>query len=112
MLMNQRKMISLAVVLVGIAMILGSYYIKDQVAKGNLQVEEGQRTVDSVNSLFSGSKYTKPIGKTLTGSGQKKIDAGRVEVDKYTRIANQLQIGGIIVIAMGAAFFFFWKKRK
>jgi hypothetical protein len=109
--MNNRKIISLIVVLVGAALMYGSDYIAAQVALGKQQIAEGQQKVDTVNSLFSQSKYTQPAGKQLTKSGQQRINAGQADVDRYEALSNQLWIAGIVVIAAGAGMFLFWKKK-
>lgn len=110
--MGRRKTLAIAVMILGALLLLLSNYIAKQVAAGRVEIAHGQQKVNQVNSLFSVSKYTQPVGKELTKSGQRKINAGAAEADQYERIARQLQIGGVIVIAIGAALFFFWKKKR
>jgi hypothetical protein len=68
--------------------------------------------VNTLDSVFSISKYTKPVGKQITGSAQNRINAGQAEVDKYQAIATNLKIGGIIIIVIGAALFIFSRKKN
>jgi uncharacterized membrane protein len=110
--MATKKIIGIAFIVVGAVMLFFSNYIAEQVASGRTQIEQGQSQVDTVDSLFSGSEYTKPIGKMFTGSAQRKIDAGQAEVDRYSTISNNLKIGGIILIIIGAAVLFIPMKRN
>lgn len=110
--MGTQKIVGIVLIVVGAVMLFFSNYIAEQVASGKLQIEEGQRKVDSANSLFSESKYTKPVGKMFTGSGQRRIDAGQAEVDKYESMSNNLKIGGIVLIVIGAGLLLFSRKRR
>lgn len=93
-------------------MLLFSDYIATQVAEGKMKIERAQGQVDTAESLFSLSKYTKPIGKTFTKGVQNKIDAGQRDVDKYESLSNNLKIGGIILIVIGAAVLIFGRKKR
>lgn len=87
--MNGKKLTGLAAIIIGAVLLFFSHYIAERVAAGKLQIQSGQEQVDSVNSLFSGSSYTKPIGKQLTKSGQQQIDAGRAEITGYESLAKK-----------------------
>lgn len=110
--MSTQKIFGIALIVIGAVMLFFSNYIAEQVTSGKLQIQEGQRKVDTADSLFSQSKYTKPMGQMFTGSAQKRIDAGQTEVDKYESISNNLKIGGIVLIVIGAGVLFFSRKRK
>jgi hypothetical protein len=110
--MKVKTIAPIVVGLIGAGMLLFSGYIAKQVAAGNLQIMQGQKQVDTVDSVFSSNRYTKPFGKQLAGSGQKKIDAGKEEIAKYELISKRLQIGGVILIVIGGASFFYWRKRS
>ncbi len=109
--MKVKTIASIGLVVLGVATLLLSGYIAREVAAGRLQIMQGQKQIDTVDSVFSMSRYTKPFGKQLTGAGQKRIDAGEAEADKYERVSNQLRIGGIILIVLGGGLFFYWKRR-
>ena len=110
--MNIRRILGIVVVIAGIALIVISQYIKTQVAEGNLQISSAQQKVDQGNKLFSLSPYSKPIGQQMTGSAQKKINAGQEQVAYYDQLADQLQIGGIILIVIGAVIILIPRRAK
>jgi hypothetical protein len=110
--MKMKRILGIALIIVGAIMLLFSNYIAEQVAAGQLQIQSAQSQVNTVDSVFSNSQYTKPIGKQITGSAQRKIDEGQAEVDQYSRLSGQLKIAGVICIILGAGILFFSKKRK
>lgn len=110
--MSTQKIIGIALIVVGAVMLFFSNYIAEQVASGKLQIQAGQKQVDSANSLFSVTPATEPVGKMFTGSGQRRIDRGQAEVDKYESMSNNLKIGGIVLIVIGAGVLFISRKKK
>jgi len=110
--MKPKKVIGIALIVVGAIMLFFSNYIAEQVSSGKQQIQDAQQKVDTADSLFSKSKYTKPVGEMFTGSAQKKIDAGQADVDKYESMSNNLKIGGIILIVIGAGVLFIPIRRK
>ncbi len=110
--MKGQKILGIALIVIGAGLLLFSDYIATQVAEGKLKIERAQSQVDTTESLFSVSKYTKPVGKTFTGSAQKRIDAGQSQVDYYEGLSNNLKIGGIVLIVIGAALLFIGRKKK
>jgi hypothetical protein len=110
--MNRKKALGIACVVVGAAMVCFSGYIASQVNAGKEQIQDAQGKVDTLDSVFSMSKYTKSVGKQITGSAQKRIDAGQADVDKYEALSKNLKIGGLIVVAIGAALLFFRRAKR
>jgi hypothetical protein len=106
-----KKVLGAILFLGGIAMILLSMYIKNQVVQGKLEVSDAQSKVDSGNSLFSLNPMAKEVGKTMTGSAQKKINAGQEQISMYEQRAQWLQMGGIALLVLGAGIFFIGGKR-
>ncbi len=98
---NPKAIFGIVLIVVGAILLFFSNYIADQVMAGKLQIQRGQQTVDTTNSLFSASPTTKPIGQALTSSGQRRIDAGRAEVSKYESLARTFQIAGVVFIVAG-----------
>ncbi|WP_194848262.1 hypothetical protein [Candidatus Neptunochlamydia vexilliferae] len=107
-----RRILGLIVAAVGIAMLFASSYIKGEIAKGKEQISSAQGKVDTGKQLFGMTPATKPFGDELASGAQKKIDAGREDVKKYTAIANGLLAGGIILIVGGAFLVFIPGKKK
>jgi hypothetical protein len=108
-----KKILSLALLIVGAGSYCGSIYITEQVLEGQSQIDQAQKKVKQADSLFSLSPYTALLGKGITGSADKKIKAGQAEVDKYTALAGELKTGGIIALVLGVITlpFAFRKKR-
>jgi hypothetical protein len=90
----------------GGVLLLSSFYIKGQVSSGREQIESGQESVNSVNSLFrmTGNQST---GDRITHSAQRKIEAGTAEADHYENVANSLMTAGFILIIIGVALIVF-----
>lgn len=105
--MNAKQIIGLFLFALGLGMLFGSHYIAQQVLEGKAKIASAQSKVDTSNKLFSVTPVTKPVGKTLTGSAQSQIDAGRGEVSYYEQVVQWLQIGGaaFVVIGIGACLF-------
>lgn len=106
------RIFGIVLLLLGAGLLFFSNYIATQVAEGKLSIKNGQEQVDTLNSAFSQTQYTKPFGKFFTGGAEKKIEAGQVEVDKYERIANTINTIGIICLICGAAILILGFARK
>lgn len=111
--MDVRKIIAIVLVVIGGAMLGVSYYIKNEVAEGRIKVQNAERSVEKGKSLFSITPYTKPIGEGIAKSADKKIQEAKHEIGYYERMAQMLQIGGIIAIIVGGIIFLTsYKKRR
>jgi hypothetical protein len=109
--MIAKRIIGIVVFIIGVAMIIVSISIKKQTEAGKTQIAGAQKKVEQGNSLFSLSPVTKGIGQGVTGSAQKKINAGKEQVAQYETIAQWLLIGGIILCVVGAGIVFIGKKK-
>lgn len=107
-----RRVFGFLVALCGVALIIFSIYVKNQVASGEEQIASAQKKVNQGSSLFSMSPYTKEVGKEITGSAQKKINAGKEQVGYYTQMASWAQMGGIALLVLGAVIIFFPRSKK
>ena len=110
--MKTRRTWGIVCIIVGAVMLFFSHYIGQQVAEGKIQIHQGKQAVKSTESVFGMSKYTKPIGETLTSSGRKKIQAGEQDIAKYSEISRNLKIAGIVLIIVGLGLIFIGKRKK
>lgn len=110
--MKTRRIWGIVCIIVGAVMLFFSHYIAEQVAQGKVQIRQGERAIKSTESVFGMSKYTKPIGKTLTSPGRRKIAAGEKEVTRYSEMSRNLKIGGIVLIVVGLGLIFIGKRKK
>lgn len=108
--MKNHKILGIVVIGIGAVLMVFSQYIAEKVSEGKEQIASGQKKVDAIDSVFSVSEYSKPLGKALTSPAQKKIDAGKVEVSQYEALSKNLQIAGAIVAIVGLGLFFLWKR--
>jgi hypothetical protein len=99
--MKFKRILGIVLIVAGIAMFFMSNYIAEQVAEGKGQISSAQQKVDTGNKLFSLNPATKEVGKTFSGSAQKKIDEGKLEVTKYEKIADLLHTGSIVLVIAG-----------
>jgi hypothetical protein len=109
--MDAKRIFAIALIVVGAIMLFFSHYIAERVAEGRLQIASGQRQVNTLDSAFSHSEYTKPVGGFITGGAQRKIDAGRADADQYESMAHKLQFGGVVLIIIGAGMLFIGRRR-
>ncbi len=105
------KKFGIIVLILGIACIGVSIYIKSQVEAGKEQVSSAQDKVDKGTSFFSLSPTTKSIGKELSSPIQKKIDQGKVDIETYEAVSLWLRVGGAILVILGLGILFIRKKR-
>ncbi len=110
--MKTRKTWGIICIILGATMLFFSHYISEQVASGRIEIQQGKRAVQSTESLFGASKYTKPIGEEVTRSGRQKISAGEHEIVKYTTISRNLKIGGIVLILIGVGLIFMSRRKN
>lgn len=110
--MNHKRNSAVLCLIAGAGLLAASFYIHGQVAEGREQISSAQKKVDQSNSLFSVSPYTKGVGNALTGSAQKKIDAGSAEAAHYEEMANMLKFGGFGLLILGAIIFVLSRKRS
>jgi hypothetical protein len=109
---NWKRVFAIVVFIVGVAMVGGAYYINTQVAEGKLQVSSAEKKVDQGKTLFSLNPVSKEIGDQITKSADRKIDKAKEEISYYAGLAQNLQIGGIVLIVIGIGFFIFAGRSK
>lgn len=104
--MRSKKVLGIATLIIGVLLILASIYVKNEVIQGRGQISSAQSKLNLGKEVLSLNPYTKEVGKQAGAMGQKKIEEGTAEADKYEKIADGLMIAGIIVLILGAGVFF------
>jgi hypothetical protein len=104
--MKATTVIGIIAIILGLALLGGSYYIQKKVNEGKVQIADAQSKVDTGSALFSqipiAKDVVKDVGKVITTPVQNKIDEGRKEVAQYEQMAYYMKIGGIIAVLVGA----------
>jgi hypothetical protein len=106
------KVLGIVILIIGLVMLGASFYIKNQVLQGRMQISSAQSKVDTGKSLFNMSPTTQPAGNMMFSGAQSQIDAGSAQADYYAQMANWLQIGGIVLIIVGAGIIFLSGRKK
>jgi hypothetical protein len=106
-----RKTFGIVMLVLGIVLVASSLYIKKEISEGQEKISSAQRRVNQSKSLFNLTPITKEVGKGITNSAQKKIDAGVEEVQYYTDLARWFQIGGIVLVVLGGGVALVAKKK-
>ncbi len=108
-----KRIFGILIFIVGVVLICYAQYIKKQVAEGTLKVSSAKQSVETGKGLFSMTPVTKEVGNLVTGSAEKKIAAGQEQIDYYSSLANKMQIGGIVLVIVGAGMvILFWRRRR
>lgn len=110
--MNLKKIIAIIVFVVGLGMIGGSMYIKNQVEQGKLQVASAEEKLSQGKTLFSLNPVAKQIGEGISSAADRKIAGANRDIAYYSNLAQQLLVGGIVLVVIGAALFAFSFKTK
>ena len=110
-----KRILGSLIILAGIASILVANYIKQQVAEGKIKIANAQEKIEQGQGLFSLTPFTRQVGKSIDGRVETKIEEGNKKIEYYEDLEKKLEIGGIILIAIGIGVFFIpihKKKRK
>lgn len=110
--MNVKRIVGIIVFIIGVAMLFISSNIKKQVAEGTLKVTSAEKSVNQANSLFSLSPATKQLTQGSIKGAEKKIAAGKAEIAYYSKLADELQMGGFVLSLAGILVFVLGKDRK
>lgn len=108
--MNLKRIFGIVVLIIGVVMLFVSSNIKSQVAAGTLKVKSAEKSVNQANSLFSLSPATKELTKGSMQGAEKKIAAGKEQIAYYSKLANELQLGGFVLVAAGILVIILGKK--
>lgn len=99
------RILGILVLIAGIAAIMFSNYITNQVTEGKAKIASGEKSLNQANQLFSLNPVAKQVGKSVTRSGEKKIAMGKEQIAYYENLAQQLMVGGIIGCVVGGGMF-------
>ncbi len=109
--MSPKKVLGIFVVIVGVVLLLTSIYIRNRVSSGRMEIASSQQQVDQTNQLFSSNRATKQVGRGFTESSQRKINAANLEAGQYDQLVLWFQVGGIVLIVLGAGIVFVGKRK-
>ena len=110
--MSAKRIFGIIVFIAGVVMLFVSSNIKKQIAEGTLKVNAAEKSVGQANSLFSLSPTAKQLTQGSMQKAQKKIAAGKQDIARYTKIADELQIGGFVLIGAGILIFVLGRGHK
>jgi len=110
--MGTKRIVGIIIIILGLLLIGGSFYIKSQVASGREQISQAEEGVRKGKQLFSINPLTKEVGKEITDPIERKIQAGSAKADRYATIALWLQISGVACIIIGAWIIFTGRKKQ
>ncbi|MBS0584719.1 MAG: hypothetical protein JSR76_00250 [Verrucomicrobia bacterium] len=108
---NSRRNLGIVLAIIGLVLILFSYYINHRVDEGRVKIHSAQEKVDTVDKLAARNSTTKQVGEVATAPVKSKIEAGKMDVARYHKIAKTLQIAGVICVVLGAGFVFLAYRR-
>jgi len=109
--MHAKRISGIIFVILGIILLLSSFYIRSRVESGRKEISQAQSTLDKGKKLFSVTPITKEIDKGFTDSVQKKINEATGKADSYAVLATWFQIGGIVCIIVGGVLIFIGRKK-
>lgn len=104
---NSKRVLGLVILVLGIACMFVSNYIKQQVAAGNMMIGNAQQKVARADQVLSLSPATKPLGSQLKETAHNKIEAGQQQITFYSSWAQWLQVGGIVIMVAGGVLVLF-----
>lgn len=103
--MKVKRILAIIVFIAGVVMLFVSNNIKQQIEAGTLKVTQAEKAVGQANSLFSLSPTAQQLTKGSIDKANKKIAAGKKEIAYYSKVADELQMGGFILIGAGFLIF-------
>lgn len=110
--MNYKRILGIVLFLCGVALVVISIYIKNQVEEGKLKIAKAEKQVEGGKKLFSLNPVSKEVGKkVIIDPAERKIAKGKKDVNYYERMSNRLMVIGIICGALGIGVFFLVKRK-
>ncbi|MBI5346909.1 MAG: hypothetical protein HZB76_07200 [Chlamydiae bacterium] len=109
--MLKKRIFGIIIALLGIALLLTSFYIKSRIEEGKKQIAEAESKVNQGITLFSLNPITKEASKGFKESAQQKIDAAIEMVTYYETVVLWSQVGGALFVILGAGIVFMGRKK-
>lgn len=97
-----KKIIMIGSLVLGCVSLGVSSYIDGEIKEGQQQISSAESSVGAIGKLSSVTPFTKPLGKGITSSADKKIAAGQDEIAFYQTVSLILKIAGVILLLIGA----------
>lgn len=110
--LSWKRVLGLLSIIVGVALIVFVIYGKGQIRAAKGEISSAKKKVEQGNQLFSLNPISKQIGQGMSSGIQKKIAAGERTVEQYEMIFMWCQIGGIVLIVLGAGLILFGGRRS
>ena len=110
--MITKRILGIITAILGVSLILYSFYIKTSVSEGRAKILEAEDTVQRGKQLFYLNPYTKEMGDSLADTAEKKLKEVSAKADRYDLLATWFQIGGGVFIVVGAGLVFTSRKKN
>ena len=109
--MNFKQGIGILAIVLGIALLIFVFYGKGKLNEGREQIASGKKQVKQTQQLFSFTPITKQVGQGLTSGAQDQIAAGELTIEQYEALFKWCEIGGIVLLVVGAALVLFCRNK-
>lgn len=110
--MRLKLILGIILCLGGIGLFVLSDYISNEVSEGRVEIQQGQKQVDGINSFFKNTTKTDLVGDVVTNSAQKKINKGIREANYYEGVSGQLKIAAWVSFIAGVIFLVFARRKR
>ncbi|MBM3192944.1 MAG: hypothetical protein FJZ59_01770 [Chlamydiae bacterium] len=97
-----KRVLGSIILAVGVLAYLFGMYISQEVGAGKKKLAHAERSVSKGKELTDIIPYTEGLGDLATAGAEKKIDEGKKDVETYTKVAEILHMGGVILFIGGA----------
>jgi hypothetical protein len=96
-----KKFITILLILGGACSYSVAVYIENQILDGQGKIAQAEKNLDQLDSTLSLTPYTAPLGRGIRGHADRKIEAGKEQIEKYSDLEKQLKVIGIASFSLG-----------